>query len=77
MRETIKDWRSEWIQTNGVTDELEVVITDSSLEAFHSEVYSGSFAKIPEKLFEKRVIENWRIIASSVPEREGAYSLTV
>ena len=77
MRETIKDWRSEWIQTNGPTDELEVVITDSSLDAFHSEVYSGSFAEIPEQLYEKQVIEYWRIIASSVPEREGAYSLMV
>lgn len=77
MRETVKDWRNEWIHMSGLTDELEVIITDSSLDSFHSEIYSGSFAGIPEELYEKKVIEKGRIIASSVPEREGAYSLTI
>ena len=77
MRETIKEWRDEWIETNGPTGELEVVITDISQEIARSELYSGSFADIPPELLDKKVIENWRIIASSVPERVGAYSLTV
>lgn len=77
MRETIKEWRDEWIGTNGPTGGLEVVITDTSRDISRDELYSGSFADIPPELFDKRVIENWRIIASSVPERVGAYSLTV
>lgn len=77
MRETIKEWRDEWIETNGPTGELEVVITDTSQEITRSELYSGSFAEIPPELLDKKVIENWRIIASSVSERIGAYSLTV
>ena len=77
MRETIKEWRDEWIETNGLTKELEVVINSTNQEVTHPELYSGSFAEIPPELFDKMVIENWRIIASSVPERIGAYSLTV
>ena len=56
---------------------MEVIISDSSLEAFRTEVYSGSFADIPPELFDKKVIENGKIIASTVPERIGAYSLLV
>lgn len=77
MRETIKEWRDEWIETNGLTHELEVVISDGSREWFRSEIYSGSFADIPPELFDKKVIENGRIIASSISERSGAYSLNV
>lgn len=77
MREMIQAWRDEWIETNGFTKELEVVITDTSQEATRSELYSGSFANIPSELLDKKVIENGRIVASSVPERIGAYSLTV
>lgn len=77
MRETIKEWRDEWIETNGLTKELEVVITDTSQEITRSELYSGSFADVPPELLDKKVIENWRIVASSVPERIGAYSLIV
>ena len=47
MRETVREWQEEWIGTNGLTHELEVIISDSSLEAFRTEVYSGSFADIP------------------------------
>lgn len=77
MRETIQAWRDEWIETNGFTKELEVVITDTRQEVTRSELYSGSFANIPPELLDKKVIENGRIVASSVPERIGAYSLTV
>lgn len=77
MRETIQAWRDEWIETNGFTKELEVVIIDTRQEVTCSELYSGSFANIPPELLDKKVIENGRIVASSVPERIGAYSLTV
>ena len=77
MRETVREWQEEWIGTNGLTHELEVIISDSSLEAFRTEVYSGSFADIPPELFEKQVIENGKINASTGPERIGAYSLLV
>ena len=77
MRETVREWQEVWIGTNGLTHELEVIISDSSLEAFRTEVYSGSFADIPPELFDKKVIENGKIIASTVPERIGAYSLLV
>ena len=77
MRETIKEWRDEWIETNGLTKELEVVITDTSRDISCDELSSGSFADIPPELLDKKVIENWRIIASSVPERIGAYSLII
>lgn len=40
MRETVREWQEEWIGTNGLTHELEVIISDSSLEAFRTEVYS-------------------------------------
>lgn len=77
MRETIKDWRKEWMETNGETHELEVVIKDSSLDDLASYIYEGSFVDIPEELFDKKVMDCWRILKSSVPERNGAYSLTI
>ena len=57
MRETIKEWRDEWIETNGPTGELEVVITDTSRDISRDELYSGSFADIPPELLDKKVIE--------------------
>ena len=77
MRETIREWREEWIETNGPTGELEVVITDTGQDTNCAELYSGSFVDIPPELFDKKVIEDGRILASSVPERIGAYSLTI
>ena len=29
MRETIADWKKDWIDANGLTNELEVIIKDS------------------------------------------------
>jgi len=77
MRQTIEDWKKEWIETNGYTHDLEVVIKDSSLDSFAPYVYEGNFAGIPERLLYKKVVECGRIIKSSVPERNGAYLLTV
>lgn len=77
MRETIKDWKMEWIETNGETDEVEVVIKDSNLDDFAPYVYEGSFVDIPEELYDRKVISCGRIENSSVLERNGAYSLTI
>jgi len=77
MRETINDWKNEWIEANGETDELEVIIEDSKLNDFAPYVYEGSFKDVPEYLLDKKVIENWKIINSSVPERIGVYALRI
>jgi len=77
MRETVKEWKNEWIETNGETDELEVVIEDVKLDDFASCVYEGSFKDIPEDLLDKKVIESWKIINSSVSKRIGAYALRI
>ena len=77
MRETIKDWKKEWIETNGKTEDLEVLIKDSSLDDFAPCIYEGSFVNIPESLEEKKVIEWGQVCDSSIPNRIGAYSLTI
>jgi len=83
MRETIGDWKKEWIETNGLTSGLEVIIKDSNLRKSDtwpdqgSSLYEGSFAEIPDELLEKKVVECSQIVASSNPERDGCYSLIV
>lgn len=77
MRDTLKDWKKDWIEANGETHELEVVIKDSSLDDFAPYVYEGSFADIPEELLDRKVTDCGRILESSIPERNGAYSLTI
>lgn len=72
MRETIKEWKNEWIETNGKTDELEVLISNSD-----EYIYEGSFFNIPEELEEKKVIGYSKILDSSVFARIGAYSLKI
>lgn len=75
MRETLNEWRDEWIATNGNTSELEVLITDSSIDDVY--IYEGNFAGIPIELLERKVIENSKVLDSSVPERRGAYVLII
>ena len=77
MRETVGEWKKEWIETNGQTHELEVVIQDGSLDNFAPYIYEGSFVDIPEELLCKNVVDYGRIVESSEPERKGAYSLTI
>lgn len=77
MRKTLSDWKKDWIEANGETHELEVLIKDSQLDDLSSYVYEGSFVDIPEELIDKKVIEWGQIVESSVPERNGAYSLTI
>lgn len=76
MRETLNDWKKEWIQTNGITDDVEVLITDSSSNV-SAYAYEGSFAQIPEDLLHRKVIQYGKVVVSSIEERNGAYSLTV
>lgn len=75
MRETLKEWRDEWIATNGKTNELEVIIKDKSIDDVY--IYEGNFAGIPVKFLEQKVVENGKILDSSVPKRRGAYLLTI
>ena len=77
MRETIKDWKEEWIETNGETNELEVIIDDSSLSQDIPYIYEGSFAKIPDSLELKKVLSWGKILDSSIADRIGAYRLTI
>jgi hypothetical protein len=77
MRETIKEWKDEWIETNGHTDDLEVVIIDSKLNNLNPYIYEGCFAEIPRELEEKRVVGSGKILDSSVYDRIGVYSLRI
>jgi len=77
MRETVKDWQRDWLQTNGQTKGLEVLISDRSPGEFSPYIYEGSFADIDEKYLGKKVVEAGRIIDSSERERIGAYSLKI
>lgn len=77
MRETLKDWKRDWIETNGETHDLEVVIKNSKFDEFAPYVYEGSFVDIPEELLDQKVIDYGRIVESTVVERKGAYSLTI
>lgn len=77
MRETLKDWRRDWIKENGETHELEVVISSSKLDNFVPDVYEGSFYDIPDYLLDKKVVKSGQIIESTIPERNGAYLLTI
>ncbi len=76
MRETIKEWKNEWIETNGHTDELEVLICYSNSYS-DGYIYEGSFENIPEELEEKKVVDWGKILDSTVPARRGAYSLKI
>lgn len=77
MRKTVRDWQSDWITTNGKTNDLEVVIKDSALDELAPYVYEGSFSEIDAELLDRKVIHCGRIIESTVPKRNGAYSLTI
>lgn len=80
MRETLADWRKEWIKANGETHELEVLICEdepNGVDPLVPYVYQGSFADIPQKLLDRKVVGSGKIESSSLPERIGAYSLTI
>lgn len=77
MRETLRNWKDEWISTNGYTDDLEVLVKDCNLDDSAPYIYEGSFSGLPEKLENLKVVKWARVIDSSAPERIGAYSLTV
>ena len=76
MRETLKDWKRDWIEANGETDDIEVLISEGD-DAFKPYVYEGSFKDIPKELLDMKVVKCWKILESSIPERIGAYSLTI
>ena len=73
MRTRIRDWQRDWIRDNGRTNELEVIIAKRDGD----EIYSGSFAGIPEYELNKKVMAEDRILDSTKPERIGAIRLVV
>lgn len=75
MRETLNDWKRDWIEVNGETNEVEVLISEGYDAS--SYIYEGSFKDIPEELLNRKVVCCGQIIDSSAPERIGAYSLTI
>lgn len=75
MRETLNDWKRDWIEANGETNEVEVLINEG--DDASSYIYEGSFKDIPEELLDRKVVHYGQIIDSSVPEKTGAYSLTI
>ena len=77
MRETIKEWKQEWIETNGETHELEVLIENSVLNENAPYIYEGSFVNIPKELEEVKVIDWAKVLTSSEPSRIGAYKLII
>lgn len=53
MRETLEDWKRDWIDANGETDDIEVLISEGD-NAFTPYIYEGSFKDIPEELLDKK-----------------------
>lgn len=76
MRETLSDWKRDWIEANGKTDDIEVLINEGD-NAFKPYVYEGSFKDIPKELLDRKVINYGKILESSDIKRKGAYSLTI
>lgn len=76
MRTTVEEWKKEWIDTNGLTNEYEVEIYTKQSES-GGPVYAGSFTKIPKELLNKKVLESGKILDSSIADHIGAYRLTV
>lgn len=76
MRETLRDWKRDWMEANGETDDIEVLISEGD-DAFKPYVYEGSFKDIPEGLLNKKVTKCGQVLESSIPEHIGAYSLTI
>lgn len=76
MRETLRDWKRDWIEANGETDGIEVLIGEGE-DIFKPYVYEGSFKDIPKELLDRKVFSCGKILESSEAERKGAYSLTI
>ena len=77
MRETLRDWKRDWIEANGETDDIEVLISEGEDSFYNPYIYEGAFKDIPNELLDRKVIRCGKIIASTDPERDGAYSLTI
>lgn len=63
MRKTLRDWKRDWIDANGETNDIEVLISEGD-DAFKPYIYEGSFKNIPEKLLDRKVIYWGQIIDS-------------
>lgn len=74
MRETVGDWKKEWIETNGETNDLEVLVSFNNSDEY---IFEGSFKDIPVELENRKVVQCGRILTSSVPNRIGAFCLQI
>lgn len=54
MRETLGDWQQAWIEANGETNDIEVLISEGD-DIFKPYVYEGSFKGIPKELLDRKV----------------------
>lgn len=76
IREILRDWKRDWIEANGETNDIEVLISEGG-DSFDPYIYEGSFKDLPEELLDRKVISYGKILESSEPKRTGAYSLTI
>ena len=74
MRKILADWKNDWLKANGQTHDFEVIIYEEDQEA---SIYEGCFLDIPFDLLDSQVLKARQILASSCPERDGAYSLVI
>lgn len=76
MRITLEDWKRDWIKDNGETDGTEVLVSEG-VDSSESYIYEGSFKNIPKELLDRKVVNVAKVIESTIPERNGAYSLII
>lgn len=74
MRVKLKDWKSDWISSNGKTKGYEVRILHFDSDNI---LYEGSFSEIPNHLLDKNVLSSSQILTSSLPDHIGAYVLKI
>ena len=77
MNGKIGDWKNAWNEFYAGTEELTVIVKDSSLKKGMEIIYEGAIELIPETLEAREVQEVLRIIDSNVRERIGACCLVI
>lgn len=72
---------SDYVEQNrDIASEVVICVCDSSERDFFDnprEIYYGPLAELPADLYAAKVIEKSQIVASSIPEKEGAWSLVI
>lgn len=72
---------SDYVEQNrDIASEVVICVCDSSERDFFDnprEIYYGPLAELPADLYAAKVIEKSQIVASSIPEKEGVWSLVI